>query len=123
MQLSVRAFKMRDMIKYRRFISITALLGVVFTALQLYGFFYLNNHGVALFGSGSNPSASFLGVIAGIHVVHVVGGVIALLVVFIRAYSSRIKTYSPVAIEVVSTYWHFVDILWVYLFIFFSIMH
>lgn len=123
MQVSVRSFKAREMKSYRRFISITALLGVVFALLQILGFRYLHNHGIPLIGSGSNPSASFLGVIAGIHALHVLGGVIALLVVFIRAHSTRIRTYSPVTVEIVSTYWHFVDILWIYLFIFFSLMH
>ena len=120
MHLAVKAFKARERQRYQLLITITAFLGVLFAALQFMGFSYLNNHGVKLFGEGSNPSASFLGVITGIHVLHVLGGVIALLVLFINAFSSRTKNYSPVSIEIVSTYWHFVDVLWIYLFIFFN---
>jgi cytochrome c oxidase subunit 3 len=49
----------------------------------------------------------------------VLGGAIALLIMLIRAFSARIRNYNPVPVEVVATYWHFVDLLWVYLFIFF----
>ena len=122
MHISLKAFKAREMRRYRLFITITAFLGVLFAALQFTGFIYLNNHGVQLLGQGSNPSASFLAVITGLHVLHVLGGVIALLIIFFRAFSSRSKSYSAVPVEVASTYWHFVDILWVYLFIFFNWM-
>lgn len=123
MHLSVKAFRAREMARYRLLITITAFLGVLFGVLQFTGFFYLTDHGVRLLGSGSNPSASFLAIIAGLHVLHVAGGVIALLVLFFRAFSSRSKIYSFVPVDVVSTYWHFVDLLWIYLFIFFNWMH
>jgi cytochrome c oxidase subunit 3 len=123
MHLSVKAFKAREMQRYRRLITITAILGVAFAVLQFFGFQYLGNHGVRLTGQGSNPAASFLAVITGLHVLHVLGGVIAILVIFFRAFSGRFKSYNAVPVEVVSTYWHFVDILWIYLFIFFSITH
>jgi len=123
MHLSVKAFKAREMQRYRRFITVTAILGVAFAVMQFLGFQYLGNHGVKLTGQGSNPAASFLAVITGLHVLHVLGGVVAILVIFFRAFSARFKSYNTVPAEVVSTYWHFVDILWIYLFVFFSITH
>ena len=51
---------------------------------------------------------------------HVLGGVIALLVIFFRAFTKNLKNNSVVPIEVVGTYWHFVDILWIYLFLFYN---
>jgi cytochrome c oxidase subunit III len=122
MHLSLKAFKAREMKRYRLLITITAFLGVLFAALQFAGFIYLNNHGVQLLGQGSNPAASFIAIITGLHVLHVLGGVIALLVIFFRAYSAKSKIYSAVPVEVASTYWHFVDLLWLYLFIFFNWM-
>ena len=86
------------------------------------GFQYLQKHGVKLIGSNSNPAASFLGVITGVHMLHVLGGVVVLIVMFLRAYNSRKKSYSNVPIEVASTYWHFVDAIWIYLFVFFNIV-
>lgn len=122
MHLALKAFKAREMLRYRSLITVTAALGVLFALLQGLGFYFLKGHGVQLLGQSSNPSASFLVVITGLHVLHVVGGVIALLVIFLRAYSSRIKSYNVTRIEIVSIYWHFVDILWIYLFIFFNVI-
>jgi len=122
MHLSLKAFRAREMSRYRSLITITAVLGVLFGILQFLGFGFLSNHGVLLLGQGSNPSASFLAIITGLHVLHVLGGVVAILVMFIRAYSSRSKSYNATPVEIVSTYWHFVDILWIYLFIFFNLM-
>ncbi|GEO09628.1 cytochrome c oxidase subunit 3 [Segetibacter aerophilus] len=120
--LATKAFKDRNMARYRVLITITAALGVLFTVLQWTGFEYLQNHGVKLIGSNSNPAGSFLGVITGVHMLHVLGGVVVLIVLFARAYNSRKKNYSTVPIEVASTYWHFVDAIWIYLFIFFNIV-
>lgn len=120
MHLSVRAYKARETQRYRILFSVTAFLGVLFAVMQFIGFGELSNHGIVLIGQGSNPSASFLAIITGLHVLHVVGGVVATLVILIRAFSARTKTYSAVPVEMVSTYWHFVDILWIYLFIFFN---
>ncbi len=122
MHLAVKSFKAREMVRYRLLISVTAGLGLLFAALQALGFYDLNGHGVKLTGQGSNPAASFLVVIIGLHALHVLGGVIALLVVVIRAYSARVKSYNVTNVEIVGTYWHFVDILWLYLFIFFNLI-
>lgn len=121
-QLGVIAFKNRNMRRYRFLITITALLGLLFVLLQWTGFHYLQSHGVKIIGANSNPSASFIGVITGVHMVHVVGGVIVLLVMFIRAFSSQRKSYNIVPIEIASTYWHFVDAIWIYLFVFFNVV-
>jgi len=116
MQLSIRAFKEREMLRYRRFIGATALLGVIFIGLQIVGFTSIWNTGVTFSGSGAGQ---FLYVIAGLHALHVLGGVIALVVMIIRAFSVQIKRYNNVPLEITGTYWHFVDFLWLYLFIFF----
>lgn len=118
--LAEKAFKARDMARYRVLITMTAALGVLFIILQCIGFRSLQKHGIKLIGSGSNPAGSFLGVITGVHILHVAAGVIVLIIMFISAYKSSSKNYSSVPIEVASTYWHFVDAIWLYLFIFFN---
>jgi cytochrome c oxidase subunit 3 len=120
--LAGKAFKDRNMGRYRVLITITAVLGIAFTALQWSGFGYLQSHGVALIGRNSNPAGSFLGVITGVHMLHVLGGVIVLMVMFFRAFNISKKVYTSVPIEVASTYWHFVDAIWLYLFIFFNLV-
>ncbi len=118
--LALKSFKAREMPRYRMLISVTALLGVVFMGLQTLGFYNLEGRNIHLTGANSNAAPSFLLVITLLHMVHVLGGVIAILVIFLRAFNSKFKNYSSVPIEVISTYWHFVDILWIYLFIFFN---
>jgi cytochrome c oxidase subunit 3 len=117
--LAQKSFKARDMARYRSLITVTACLGIAFVVMQFFGFKYLVDHGVQIIGSGSNPAGSFLGVITGVHMLHVLGGVVALAIMFAKAFSKHKKNYSSISIELASTYWHFVDALWIYLFIFF----
>ncbi len=116
--LAQRQFKARNMNAYKQLISVTALLGIAFAVCQAIGFADMKNHGLPL---NSTVSASFIYVIVGTHVLHVLGGVVVLMVLFVRAFRTRVRTYSTVPIEVASTYWHFVDGLWLYLLIFFSL--
>jgi len=115
-QLALKSFKERSMKQYRRLITVTAALGIVFVVLQLAGFIQLWHSGVDFKGAGAGQ---FLYIIFGLHALHVIGGVVALLVMFIKAFSSKVRNYNPVSIELASTYWHFVDLLWIYLFVFF----
>lgn len=115
-QMALSEFKNRGMARYRKLITATLMLGCLFITLQILGFSQLWKSGITLTGSGAAP---FMYVIFGLHGLHVLGGIIALLVIFLQAFSSRRRNYNPVPVEVISTYWHFVDILWVYLFIFF----
>lgn len=115
-QVALKSFKERNMKLYRRMISLTTVLGGLFIALQLVGFSEMWSGGIDFRGSGAGQ---FLYIIFGLHAVHVLGGVIALAVMFLKAFSSRVRNYNPVSIELASTYWHFVDLLWIYLFVFF----
>lgn len=115
-QMAVLAFKQRNVLKYRKLISVTVVLGLLFIVLQWVGFKQLWNSGLRLNGSGG---VQFLYIIFGLHAVHVLGGIVALMVMFFRAFSRRNRNYNAVPIEVAASYWHFVDILWVYLFVFF----
>ena len=117
--LSLRSFRQREMGKYRMLVAATLILGVAFIVLQWMGFQDLWKQNITFRGSGAGQ---FLYVIFGLHAIHVAGGIIALLVIFIKAYVSRTKIYSSVSLEVASAYWHFVDLLWVYLLIFFLII-
>ena len=113
--LAQSAFKSRKMLKYRKLVVATLLLGVLFIILQVLGFGQLWANGLTL---TANVSFSFLYIIVGLHALHLVGGIIALVVLFIRAFSSKVRNYDIVTVEVMSTYWHFVDFLWIYLLIF-----
>jgi cytochrome c oxidase subunit III len=113
--LALKSFKERAMSKYRLLMVITMALGAAFIGLQIIGFQQLWHKGITLQG---NVSYSFLYVIVGLHALHVLGGVIALIVMSLLAFSSKKRNYSIIPVELMSTYWHFVDILWIYLLLF-----
>jgi len=113
--LSGIAFKQRDMPRYRSLVVVTLVLGLLFIGMQVIGFSQLWEKGITL---TSNVSFSFLYVIVGLHAVHVIGGVIALVILFLNAFSKKVRNYNTMPLEVISTYWHFVDALWLYLLIF-----
>lgn len=115
-QQSVRAFKSREMGKYRSLLIATAVLGLLFILMQWIGFRQLWSQGIEMKGSGAGQ---FLYIIFGLHALHVLGGIIALAVVLIRAFGGSKRNYNSVPVEIAATYWHFVDLLWIYLFVFF----
>ena len=110
-----KAFKSREMLNYRKLVVGTLILGILFIVTQIIGFSQLWANGMTL---KANASFSFLYIIVGLHALHVLGGIIALLIMFAKAFSARVKSYDIVPVEVISTYWHFVDFLWIYLLIF-----
>ena len=116
MQMAYRSFKQREMVKYRRLITVTMILGILFVILQYSGFKWLWNSGVRFEGAGAGQ---FLYIIAGLHALHVIGGIIALITVVAKALFGRVKNYNAVPVDIVKTYWHFVDLLWLYLLVFF----
>ena len=119
-QMALRSFKQREMDRYRLLMAGTMMLGAVFIVLQWNGFMELWNSGIQF--KGVAGAGQFLYVIFGLHALHVLGGAIALVVMLIKAFFSKTKTYGSIGVEVMATYWHFVDVLWIYLFVFFILI-
>ncbi len=115
--MAVRSFKQRQMQLHRSMVTLTLFLGLGFTLLQYLGFKDLYEQ----LKWNNNVSFQYLIVIVLTHALHILGGVAALFILFFQTFSRKVKNYNTTAIEIVSTYWHFVDILWLYLFIFFII--
>jgi cytochrome c oxidase subunit 3 len=115
-QAALRAFKQRAMNQFRILFLVTMVLGFVFVWLQWTGFNYMWDNGVRFEGAGAGQ---FLYIIFGLHALHVLGGLVALTVIAAKQYLSKTRSYNATPIEVMSTYWHFVDVLWLYLLIFF----
>ena len=119
-QMAVRSMKQKEMRQYRSMIALTLVFGVLFVVLQWFGFKSLWEQNIKF--TGSAGAGQFLYVIFGLHALHVIGGIIALVVMFLKAFFGKIKLYSSVPVEVMATYWHFVDILWIYLLVFFIVI-
>ena len=113
--LSRNSFRQREMKQYRLWLAVTLVLGIAFVGMQYIGFSQLWHNGITL---TRNVSFSFLYVIVGLHALHVIAGVIALIIILVKAFSIKRKNYSSVPMDMMNTYWHFVDFLWVYLLVF-----
>lgn len=96
----------------------TFVLGLVFTYTQFQGWQELTAKGVVFAGKYANASGSFLYVLTGLHLAHLFGGLISLFVTFINSLKRKYSAENTLGLELCSIYWHFLDILWVYLFLF-----
>lgn len=116
--LALKAHKNRELVKARRLVVATLILGSLFGYFQYLGFYELYHlpNPVRIEG---NPSESFLFIIWGLHLLHIAGGLVALLIVLLRSYRKKVKEYSSNGLAIAANYWHFVDFLWIYLFLFF----
>ena len=115
-----RAFKREAEGAYKLWLTVTFILGMAFLVLQYVGWEQLAAAGVPL---KINPSGDFVYAISWLHALHVIGGVAVLTVSLILAYARRLKR-TPIRqlrLELVLTYWHFVDALWIYLIVFLSL--
>lgn len=114
---SLRAFKNENKAVYQWALVASFVLGCLFIVLQYQGWIRLFEIGVDLKG---NPAGSFLYMITGVHVLHVVGGLVALIIGLIKAFTFPFKATAKriLNFELTLHYWHFVDLLWVYLLIF-----
>ncbi len=114
LHLSYTAFKRGEETQYKSLLLVTMVLGLAFAVLQYQGWMTLYSYGIEMKG---NPSGSFFYAISGIHLVHVLGGLAALITALVHAYGLPFKVTEKRRhrFELVCHYWHFVDILWVYL--------
>jgi cytochrome c oxidase subunit 3 len=101
----------------------TFVLGIVFSYMQYVGWGQLTRGGVYFAGSESNPAGSFFYILTGLHVLHLLGGLINLLIVIYKAQKRKYNSSDYLGIQLVGIYWHFLDILWVYLLLFLIFIH
>ena len=93
-------------------------LGTIFIVLQFLGFNQIIENGYHFTGPTSTINTSFIFLIAFVHALHVMVALIALIVVFIKNLKGLYNSKDLIGFDLASIFWHFVDILWIYLFIF-----
>lgn len=103
--------------------GLTLLLGLGFIYCQFSAWKNLVEQGIFIAGKTSNPAGSFLYVISGMHLLHLVGGIFSLLYVFIKSLRQVYDSKNLLGLQLCSMYWHFLDILWIYLFMFLYYAH
>lgn len=94
---------------------VTTILGIGFLVGQVLAWGELVANNVYFVG---NPSGSFVYVLSGLHGLHIVGGVVFLLITLVAAFRYQVHSKNLSLIEMCTTFWHFLDALWLYLFVF-----
>ncbi|RFN59610.1 cytochrome c oxidase subunit 3 [Marixanthomonas ophiurae] len=101
------------------FLIATLLLGAAFVFFQFRGFSQIIANGYYFTGSESTITTSFIYLVVLLHLAHVSAALISILVVIYNHYKLKYTNGKTLGIELAATFWHFVDILWIYLFLFF----
>ena len=120
------AFREDDMKGLKHSLGITLVLGLAFTISQYVGWYELNQSNIYLSG---DVSGSYLYVISGLHVLHLAAGLVCLTMMYtqvsaisrdpVRQLIMVTNPYQRIKLEMLTTYWHFIDALWVVLFFYF----
>jgi cytochrome c oxidase subunit 3 len=100
------------------FLLATLAMGILFVVLQFVGFQQIVDQGFYFTGSGSSITTTFLYVVTVVHLIHLAGGAIALLIIIYNHFKQKYNSSQTLGIELGAMYWHFLDLLWVYLFLF-----
>ncbi len=116
--LAKRAIKKNEQSKTTLFLLLTLALGITFVLFQFTGFGQLTSEGYYFTGPESNIATTFLYVIAVLHLAHLAGGLISLLIIIYNHFKLKYNSTQYLGIELGAMYWHFLDFLWVYLFLF-----
>ena len=107
MQFGVWAIRRGDIGKLKLWTAMTLGLGVLFLTGQLYDYSVLG------FGIGDGVFGTVFYTLTGFHGAHVFGGAVGLTIVLARALRGQFSARNHVAVEAVSMYWHFVDVVWI----------
>ncbi|WP_350284958.1 cytochrome c oxidase subunit 3 [uncultured Croceitalea sp.] len=116
--LAKRAMKADNHKMTTTWLAVTLVLGITFIILQFAGFSQMLEGGYYFTGPTSNIKMSYIFLIAFVHILHVVAGLISLLVVLTQQLRKKYTSDNMLGLELGATFWHFLDFLWVYLMLF-----
>jgi cytochrome c oxidase subunit 3 len=114
MQYALGRIKSGDRTGMNRALAVTLLMGIAFLAMQAFDYNeLLSNHG---FGINSGVYGTLFYTMTGFHGAHVFGGVVGISIILLRGVAGQFSARHHIAVEAVSAYWHFVDVVWIALF-------
>jgi cytochrome c oxidase subunit 3 len=100
------------------FLLATLALGILFVVLQFAGFGQIVESGYYFTGAESSITTTFLYIVTVVHLLHLAGGLIALFIIIFKQLKHKYNSTQTLGIELGAMYWHFLDLLWIYLFLF-----
>lgn len=118
MNWGLSAIKKNNLAGLKTASGITLLLGLGFVVCQFLGWSVLYSQKIVFAGKYSNASGSFFYVLTLMHLLHLVAGIIALFVVWIKSIQGKYSSENLLGVRLCAIFWHFLDILWIYLFLF-----
>jgi cytochrome c oxidase subunit 3 len=118
MNWAVASAKKNDFKNVKLASIITLILGFAFIVFQFKAWGVLVDQKIVFAGKYSNAAGSFLYALTGLHLAHLAGGIIALMVVSIKALGKRYNSENMLGLRLCAIFWHFLDVLWIYLFLF-----
>ncbi len=116
--LAKKAIKKDDRSKTTSFLLITLGLGILFVFLQFLGFGQIIKQGYYFTGSQSTITTTFLYLVTITHLAHLFGGIISLFIIIYKHFKQKYNSSQMLGIELGAMFWHFLDLLWIYLFLF-----
>ncbi len=116
--LAKRALKSNNAKMTTVWLMATLVLGLVFIYNQFLGFQEIIDLGYNFTGPTSNVTMSYIYLIAMVHILHVVAGLICIMIVIYNHFKQKYNPTHMLGFELAATFWHFVDVLWIYLFLF-----
>ncbi len=117
--LAQKSLKKEENSNCTKWLILTFVLGIGFIIVQFLGFSQLIGQGYYFTGPSSSITMSYIFLIAAVHVIHVLAGLLSLLVVMIKQFRGKYSAGNMLGMELGATFWHFLDLLWVYLVLFF----
>jgi len=117
-EIAKRAIKKGNRSLVTSMLWLTLALAALFVFLQFKGFGQIVAAGHYFTGSASNITTTFLYVVTVAHLVHLLGGIISLLIIIYNHFKQKYNPGQTLGIELGAMYWHFLDFLWIYLFLF-----
>lgn len=135
MQWAYFAAKRDELAQVKIGLLLTLGLGIAFCITQFMGWAELTSNGFTWTGINNptseyvesnnvtfigrqNPASTFVYILSGAHAVHVLGGLIFLVVMGVQSFKLKIHKKNLLKISMCKTYWHFVGVLWIYLYLF-----
>lgn len=118
MQWAYVAAKKDNLSLLKIMLGLTMLLGLAFLYGQVDAWGNLRQDNVFFGGVESNPAGSFLYVLTGVHGFHLITGLIFLAIVLRASFNYRVHSKNMLRMQLCATYWHFLGLLWLYLYFF-----
>ncbi|MBE8720074.1 cytochrome c oxidase subunit 3 [Sphingobacterium pedocola] len=116
MHLAFQAAKRGQFVKQKSLLLFTILLGLIFLVLQLNAWGILTERGIYFINN--NASQSFIYIFTGLHLAHIIAGIIVLFRCYIGAAKPIAHDYNVFRMDLGAIFWHFLDLLWIYIYVF-----